>query len=924
MEQAGLSVEPGSLGQLEPDFQLDFDPDADAETDGFDFRLDGTYDEVEEGSGEPVVNQSAELNPAPEIGYEDEEEQVKSASQEQVHNEVTEDSDKHTEAELEAEVEYQDEIGYEDEDAVATDVNVDLRPPEPAETNTGLSNASSDEHWESVRVAEDGSSEVSAHGKDTALRHNPDIEELGESTDLRDDLVDDDEDRSVDPAAGDDLAAKDFDEMDHEQYDVDHHDEPYPAASDIDKAVQDLADSLAQVPDVEVLYNEACYALFGTSDDDPESYFLSDVRELDRPLSQFFASLRAVISSEIAPTDELVIRFDPLDLEFGERSNGKFLARSFREILDCHAALAAKDSSISPDPVIQLVVQRDSEEHFLELLADAECGDGHSNHSGDLEASELHDEQLQANLPDNGQVLHELSEDGRSDESSTNDHDTFDTARQDSAAIQFVEGKNESEFETTPGRGDVPRELEYNFQVDAGRSQYSSSPEDIASDQENLEPDYPDAQSHFDEHPGEAADGEQDWAEQVEDDEPAASEHAELPLETSDEPQTVHQAGGESGETAELGTADRVSTPADGRYDHEASNGKYPFSISPAYHISPYRKLPASVLLVHDESEDIIDRFDDGAPTMSASGAGHEPACTPQVLGTHAGIPTPELEVEFWEIDYSDDEYGPSPRSTLASQSTTHGGLTTVSPSLKLKAPCAGPLGSGVNFNMHCTGPIEFPCVGKIAERDNAKTVFLPSPDANMLAQQDHDLVLAFDDAPDVAATREGEGDEYEEYAIAYNAVENTTDDTEGIDGTHESLIRDDASDSSAKDNGAQIAAATETASIQTSATFDGDEIDYEEYNAADDLHALENGSAQQPLTAPGGENDEIDWENDGDEYEQQPGSADDGVEYEERREITLTPTSLAGKRSRTDEAESLTDETGMLGSPPPKRLRMG
>lgn len=902
MEQAGLSVEPGSVGQLEPDFQLDFDPEAEAEADadGFDIRLDGAYDEVEQGSGEPVVDQPTDLNTAPEIGYEDEEERAESAIHEQAHSEATEDSDKRTEAELEAEVEYQDEIGYDDEDAVATDSNADLGSTDPAEANPRGSNVSSDGQSESVRVGEDVSNEVPANGEDAILHQDVDSDEHYENTDPRGNLADDEEDKSADPTVSDHLTAQEFEEMDHEQYDVDHHEEPYPAPSDIDKAIQDLADSLAQVPNIEVLYNEACYSLFGTSDDDPESYFLSDVRELDRPLSQFFASLRAIISSEIGPTDELMIRFDPLDFEFGERSNEKFLSRSLREILDCHAALAAKDSSISPDPAIQLIVQRDSEEHFLELLADVECGDDQSNHSEDLEASEMHD----------GQMQHESSEGTPSDESSANDQDVFDTAHQEPTAVQPMEGKNESKFDAVPDHDYVTKEEEYNFQVDADGSRSPSIPQDSAGD-ENLEPDYLEAQSHFDELPEETADEDQDWAQQAEDDEPTASELAELLLETSDEPQTVHQAGNELGEIADPRTADGASTPADSQYDQEAaSNGKHPPSISPVYH-SPYRKQPTPVL--HDDP--VIDKFDDGEPIISMPRTGHESACTSQALCIHAMVPAPgPEEAEFWEIDYSDDESGPSPCSTLAGQCATHGRLSSVSSPLELKA----------NSSMHGTSPAGYLCFGKVAERGNANITFSSTNDANMLAYQDDDLVLALDEAPDLETARDGEGDEYDEYTITYNATENTTDDTEGVDGAYESLIGYDASDSAANNNGAQVSAAAETASVQTSATFDGDEIGYEEHNTAEDLHAVESDSAQQPLTTLGGEDDEIDWENDGDEDGQQSASADESVEYEERKENTLPPSSLAGKRSRTDEAESLADETGMLASPPPKRLRTG
>jgi hypothetical protein len=79
----------------------------------------------------------------------------------------------------------------------------------------------------------------------------------------------------------------------------------------------------------------------------------------------------------------------------------------------------------------------------------------------------------------------------------------------------------------------------------------------------------------------------------------------------------------------------------------------------------------------------------------------------------------------------------------------------------------------------------------------------------------------------------------------------------------------------------------------------------------------------EQPAASVDIQGDEIDWENDEDEDEQQSTSDHEGAELEESNETAPSPPSVAGKRSRTDEAESLADETGMPVCPPPKRLRM-
>lgn len=75
--------------------------------------------------------------------------------------------------------------------------------------------------------------------------------------------------------------------------------------------------------------------------------------------------------------------------------------------------------------------------------------------------------------------------------------------------------------------------------------------------------------------------------------------------------------------------------------------------------------------------------------------------------------------------------------------------------------------------------------------------------------------------------------------------------------------------------------------------TVDGDEIGFEENGLAGEFLVADD----EPVDTLAPENDEIDWENDGDELDQKN---------------AMTPSSISGKRGRTNDAESLTDEAGM------------
>jgi hypothetical protein len=198
--------------------------------------------------------------------------------------------------------------------------------------------------------------------------------------------------------------------------------------------------------------------------------------------------------------------------------------------------------------------------------------------------------------------------------------------------------------------------------------------------------------------------------------------------------------------------------------------------------------------------------------------------------------------------------------------------------------------------------------------------------DANNIPLQDDDLILAFDEDPSGGTVHE-EVDEYEEYTITYDAPENPAEDNEGSYELDAAETGDDH-DSKHPEDGERVATAAETASIHTSTTINGDEIDYDEEDALDDsLTPADDGAHHQSVAASGVDDDEIGWDNDEDEneneYEEQPTGGDDAADLENPTEAALSPPSVARKRGRTDDTEGLADELGMPPRPPHKRIRM-
>jgi hypothetical protein len=955
MESAGTSVAAGAPEQLDPAYQLDLDPTAEFADDGLDFTaLDGSYEDLEHIMEEDMgMGHDAELlEYGSQLLDELQENRNPSLSDEQAQTaEVAEDVGNGAEVEAD----HQDEIGYEDDDFGVSDFNVDFGTTEGGEAEAGVLQAPPNDDPQPDQPANNSSPEAPTPRKHPSGDQEIDVEGQEESINPSDELSNVAEEQAAREETGkrpenNDLAVDDFDDWaGHEQSAINQQD------SELDDALEDLSHIPASVPRIEVLYEEGSYSLIGSAGDDPDSYFLSDAKELDRPLSQLLSALRAVISDDVAAADELVIRFDPLDLEFGERSSAKFLSRSFREVLGCHATLC-QVPGISADPVIRLTVRRDAEEQFLELLAEAELVKGVPHDAEDSEMSEDLDEDV-------GNALGEehVEDEAHKDENSEEYHG----GSGEHGVAEHVEGENEPEPETAPGRGDAEVGGDIS-QAGASAPRASSvTAEPVKSEEQ---PEDVQAEAHYESPKDGTGEGEA-WDEQEAEQGAELEQHAETPVEVSDEQtkgsadhqendefleaeisieafdEQTHQPTGqqESDESLEWAnlraeddapipqhaqsslelpdeqahgapeqessepfdiTVDEAAAPENGGSGQETdANGKYPSFLSPAP-ISNNWESAATVSSLHRDNCASVLIGEDVSGLVHAPKAGRRRSKASQLPAEQATGPSRPLEPEeSWEIDYSDDEYESAPSDRL-----DDGALSASGP----QAHGSVSLGFETKQSWTRAASADSLRTNK-TESSGVSMAFSFNTGANNDADQDDDLILAFDEEPALSTIRE-DADEHEEYAITYEASDFIADEAEDMP---ELDAAEAANESLSKNSENRVAprTATETSSVHTSTTINGDEIDYEE-NAADD-------GAPQSAAASATNNDEIDWENDEDEYEQQPADEDAGAESEEPKEAALSPPSIAGKRSRTDETESLADETGMLARPSPKRMRM-
>ncbi|SPQ22926.1 fb845856-72e7-4abd-8fdd-6aa69be8c9f2 [Thermothielavioides terrestris] len=733
MEHAGVVAEPGPRDLLEQDLVLDFDSNVEFGAERLDFGQGGQHNELQHGLTGDFADDASAPNPDPKLGSGDEEARTVVAGD--GHAQPTETSED-VGSNVETEAEYQDEIGYEDDDFVATDVNDDFGAPEAGEPQVGLPDVLPKGHLESAPLTNDSRTETLPRDQDASWDQDIDFGEQGDANDQNEHGEGEEEEEEDDAAAhleGHTLSVDD--EMAHAAADR--------RESDLEEALEDLTSSLAEVPDISVLMDDECFSLFGTPDDDPDSYFLSDAQELDRPLSQFLSAIRAVMSDDIAPTDELVLCVQPLGLEFGERSNERFLRRTFREIWECYTTLR-EASAITGNMVIHLTVRRDSEEHYLELLAQAEAAaKGSSPDAEDSDVSENLDDEYEVSGQEHGETEYETFEDEYASEHRGEGEHVGGATVHDRNPAHDVQDRNEPElgFDHQDGMAEA------RVQDAQGGITQSHSPKD-----------------HTVEFGGEDGSGY------------VSEAHADSPGYAEDED-----------EADEAQAWDVQGTEGDATVSHHSD-----------------------------------------------------------VVSADAHQPTSQQ---------GDEE------STEAPDYIEAHGVT---------AP-----GNGES------------------EQD------APS--------NDDDLVLVFDDEPGSTTIAENTDDKPN---TPYDAPADVADDV--LEASHErrgAEITVDSTSVNFQDED-HLAAAVETASVHTSTTVNGNPIGYDEHIGADDSSTPANEGMEQPAASVDIQGDEIDWENDEDEDEQQSTSDHEGAELEESNETAPSPPSVAGKRSRTDEAESLADET--------------
>lgn len=455
------------------DYLLDLD--ADPGVDDFDFKLDGVYDTgavdaLLETGGEPGGDAHDDL----EIGGNDEE--THEETREETHVVIAQEEYAETKEEAQdggadASIEYQDEIGYEDDESalpdasnIATEEASVPRPEPSADTQDvpGQQDVSEPQEEEYDEEEEVGGENKAPDALDGPLQ--------------QEDAACQDEDGGFQDNDDGGPGAVDSAHESTHQSELDHGTTPASNLDDFENADSDASDSSTMDLDIVVHYNQGQYALVGEPTADPDTYFFSDEKVLTWPLSHFLASIRTVISDEVSAGDELCIRVESLDFEFGEKSSKKFLDRSFFDIIKCFVGLAGNSRLASKDSStlnLALMVRRDCENHFCELLAEA----GLAHDEGDEDVGE-------ANSGD--EAHHESPAD--------EDHEGYDLEPETAGATAEGEGQDDVEQN---GDGvemyfaeafeDMDDTMGDQFDLEMGMPEPTEQPGAEASDEQNVE-----------------------------------------------------------------------------------------------------------------------------------------------------------------------------------------------------------------------------------------------------------------------------------------------------------------------------------------------------------------------------------------------------------------------------------------------------
>ncbi|KAK0711409.1 hypothetical protein B0H67DRAFT_288071 [Lasiosphaeris hirsuta] len=885
------------------DYFLDLD--ADAEVEDFDFKLDGAYDtsiqyDTTEATARDSANQAADF----EIGYEDDEAQTAPAEDGYMSPGKMAAQDGNEDMSMG----YQDEIGYDDEEPSTTD-GADKAGLEEAnaldlEISTKLPEEHDPEDHDENRQVFNGQTEPAEAKPAAAAGGDPTPEGPSEELVLHDDLGDHEE--HISSSGGNpDASIAAVDDRGADQSLIPTHENKSAAGSTVSSDV-DKTNALPGFPGIEVHYNNGQYSLFGTPADDPDSYFLSDTKELEGPLTQFLASLRAVVSDEITDEDELLVRLDALSFEFGEKSSKRFLCRSLRDILGCYAAIASKQAESPQNLVLTLLIRRDCEDRFLELLEDAgipESSSATAYLSGDFENM---DKASQAGTGGDEYPYQGSSVDDYSEEYEDEDEDLAASLAYDNSVQTPASGKQTGPDESlensdfTEEISDPVTNLSGPASVDSthieptGEISYEEEYQEVqfedyenAEDAEEAEEDYADEDIDISGEPNEQFAADEISFEIAGPSALAEDEHNSLDNETGGE------ANIDVGTTAAAASALATTAP------ESALNGNSDFFSSATHDFSHHGHLPGFSLLGEIDGGELIDYSEDEGPLVSVfpTQAKRKSVFAEQKSPKRMKFNKEALAEESWRIQYSDDEddtshnttslHHPSPiHSPATNEATVDKGTRHIidqeSPSL--------PKPSVVTS-----------CPSLAPQSLTPKGARLPLVSSG----RDDQVNFSLDADPGLGTVQEQDGGD--DFTDAFDIMEDAGNNAEETDSPQHGGLNQDTSEASSNNglasnsplSGAHGALTQEALSSHTSrtSTINGDEIDYDETNTANES-VLEAGVPHQEVTPIGHENDEIDWENDGDEEE-------------EEQAVAPTSPSISGKRSRTDEVEEgLVDET--------------
>ncbi|KAM7193606.1 hypothetical protein V8F33_007699 [Rhypophila sp. PSN 637] len=839
MEQA----EPhGDVAQFDPEsYQLDLD--AGVEANDIDIQLE-TYETEVQYQISHTDPDSGLLNPIDdlELGFDEEPAGADEPRGEQV------DFSHHQEANTSADVEpeYGDEIGYDEDedggDGGTTEIapGLDVSAPQTVSDESNLEGEPQETIHEEF-VIEESYNDAVLHEDDAGQENGHDIPAPnGGASEVQD----------TEQSAA--LAADNEGELVSSNTELE----------EIDGASGDAS----ELPSVEVQYEGTRYSLFGSQDDDPNSFFLSEPKYLDLPLNEFLISIRHVIEDDLSDHDELSVRIPSLSLEFGEQSKESFLRRhNFREIHDCWTRLFPDSGEEPSHMVLHLVACPDPEHRFAHLLAETGLPSAPVRLEGLGKPSEDHRENSYDDDTKDGASTRAYTETQASNFEDNFEDESASVSKVDSGEERKMEGSDSHEgLDGEDGSLDAATDEERRVQLS-----------------EQLELGVADEQLYFDEY--HMADVGEDGVD-IEDQEfPEANDHMSPGIGElhGDNDIVVDVEVSATGETA-------VSVVGTGIETASEFYGKSPqFSFQ-------------SNLVSHDKWNmggggslwDEIDYSDDEDVQLppSARVMLHKPVYGGQSPRLH-GPETRGCQDSL--IDTFDEVF--LIHTPISGSKRKLGPDTGFGSRPAKKTKIDAQVGNNPSFTAHYAqtpkrviGVWHDPVTDIACDEAlfSTPTLFFTSDSSpgtrtflDVDSESEHTDIFMEEEEINVELG--------EDFSIAPHEPSTGPDSHDETQGQNDEYHDDDSA-----------APADQRESNHTSATstIDGDEIDYEE-NAADEAgFAVDTVNNEDP-DVEAGDGDEIDWRNDEDEEESTaPQTAE-------------SPSSVSVKRSRTDDADNLIDE---------------